>query len=48
MIKIFVGSSSNGEDQAIERVYEQSLYDNASVPIDIIWMRQTNDERDYC
>lgn len=47
MIKIFVGSSSNGEDSDIERVYEQSLYDNASVAIQIIWMRQTNDVNSY-
>jgi len=42
-IKIFIGSSSNGEDSQIEAAYEYSLRHNCSDDIDIVWMRQSND-----
>jgi len=43
-IKIFIGTSSNGEDAKAEMVYEYSIRKNASVPVDITWMKQTHDE----
>jgi hypothetical protein len=40
-IRLFIGTSANGEDADAEMVYEHSLRKNCSVPIDITWMRQT-------
>lgn len=40
MIKIFIGTSPNGEDQKAEQALEYSLRKNCSQPIDITWMRQ--------
>jgi len=42
-LRLFIGTSANGEDADAEMVYEHSLRKNCSVPIDITWMRQTND-----
>lgn len=42
-IRLFIGSSSNGEDAEIECAYEYSLRSNCSREIDIVWMRQVND-----
>tara|TARA_R110002153_G_scaffold85164_2_gene212885 strand:- start:1165 stop:1899 length:735 start_codon:yes stop_codon:yes gene_type:complete len=42
-IRIFIGTSSNGEDAECEMVYEYSIRKNASVPVEITWMRQTHD-----
>lgn len=42
-IKIFIGSSSNGEDALIEMAYEYTLRKNTDRDLEIIWMRQTND-----
>ena len=42
-VRIFIGTSANGEDAEAEMVYEYSLRKNASVPIEITWMRQTRD-----
>ena len=42
-IRIFIGSSSNGEDAEIECAYEYSLRQNCSRELDIVMMRQTND-----
>lgn len=42
-VKIFIGTSSNGEDAEAEMVYEYSLRMNCSRDIDITWMRQTLD-----
>ena len=47
MIRMFIGSSSNGEDKTIEAAYEHSLRKNCSEELDIVWMRQTNDEDSY-
>jgi len=41
--KIFIGTSSNNEDAAIESIYEYTLRKNASSDLDITWMRQSND-----
>jgi len=40
-IRLFIGSSSNGEDWPIERVYEYTLRKNTSRQLEINWMRQT-------
>lgn len=40
MIKIFIGTSPNGEDAKAEQALEYSLHKNCSLPIDITWMRQ--------
>jgi lipopolysaccharide biosynthesis glycosyltransferase len=42
-LKIFIGSSSNNEDAAIESIYEYTLRKNSSIDLDITWMRQSND-----
>lgn len=42
-VKLFIGSSSNGEDQEIELAYEYSLRKNTKRELDITWMRQSND-----
>ena len=47
MIKIFIGSSSNGEDCPTEAIYEYTLRKNCSEELDIVWMRQTNDPKSY-
>lgn len=48
--KVFIGSSSNGEDAEIEAVLEYTLrknYHHTSEPLEIIWMRQTTDPMSY-
>lgn len=42
-VRIFIGSSANGEDAQIEIAYEHSIRRNCSRPVEITWMRQTND-----
>ena len=42
-VKVFIGTSANGEDAKIEMAYEHSIRKNCSREVDIIWMRQTND-----
>lgn len=42
-VRIFIGSSANGEDNEIEIAYEHSIRKNISRDIEITWMRQTND-----
>jgi lipopolysaccharide biosynthesis glycosyltransferase len=46
-LKIFIGSSSNNEDAAIEGIYEYTLRKNCSHDIEITWMRQTNSATSY-
>lgn len=43
VVRIFIGSSANGEDADIETVYEHSIRKNCSKQVEITWMRQTND-----
>jgi lipopolysaccharide biosynthesis glycosyltransferase len=43
-IKIFIGSSPNGEDREIERIYEYSLRKHCTEPLDIEWMKIDKDE----
>jgi hypothetical protein len=42
-MRIFIGSSANGEDAESEAVLEYTLRKNSSKDIDIVWMRQTHD-----
>jgi lipopolysaccharide biosynthesis glycosyltransferase len=42
-VRIFIGSSSNGEDAPIEAAYEYSIFQNCSRDVDVVWMRQSND-----
>jgi hypothetical protein len=46
-LKIFIGSSSNGEDAPIEAIYEYTLRKNCSQDIEIIWMRQSDLDHSY-
>ena len=46
-IKLFIGTSSNGEDNMIESAYEYSLKHNTSRDLDIVWMQQTADKDSY-
>ena len=47
MIKMFIGSSSKGEDADIEMAYEHSLRENCSEELTIEWMRQSDDPNSY-
>ena len=47
MIKMFIGSSSKGEDADIEMAYEYSLRENCSEELTIEWMRQSDDPNSY-
>ena len=47
MIRMFIGSSSQGEDKDIEMAYEHSLRENSSEELDIVWMRQSDDPNSY-
>jgi hypothetical protein len=44
MIKVFVGTSANGEDIKAEQALEYSLRKNCHLPIDITWMRREHGE----
>lgn len=46
-VRLFIGSSSNGEDAPIEAAYEYSIRQNCSREVDIVWMRQTNDHSSF-
>lgn len=46
-VRMFIGTSANGEDARAEMCYEYSLKRYASRPVDITWMRQTNDETSF-
>ena len=46
-LKIFIGSSSNGEDSSIEAIYEYTLRKNCAQDIEIIWMRQSDLDHSY-
>lgn len=42
-VKIFIGSSFNGEDEVAEKTYEYSLRKHSSEPLEITWLRQSSD-----
>ena len=46
-VKLFIGTSANGEDAEIEMAYEYSIRKNTNRKVDIVWMRQTNDEKSF-
>lgn len=43
-IKIFIGTSPNGEDREIERIYEYSLRKNTKQDLEIEWMKLNQDK----
>jgi hypothetical protein len=45
--RIFVGTSPNGEDDVQEKILEYSLRKHASMPLEIIWMRNNNDPDNF-
>lgn len=47
MIRLFVGSSSNGEDATIEAAYLNSIEKHASTEVDLTFMRQTNNPTSF-
>jgi len=46
-IRIFIGSSANGEDKVAEMAYEYSIRKNTSRDVEIVWMRQTKDKDSF-
>ena len=46
-VRLFIGSSANGEDALIEMAYEYTLRKNTDRDLEIVWMRQTNDEKSF-
>jgi hypothetical protein len=42
-VRIFIGTSANGEDAEMEMIYEDSLRRHATGPLEITWMRQNHD-----
>ncbi len=43
MIRVFVGCAPNGEDAESQAVLEYTLRKHASRPVEIVWMRLSND-----
>jgi hypothetical protein len=43
VVRVFVGTSANGEDAEAEMALEWSLKTRSSLPVEITWMRQTHD-----
>jgi len=46
-IRVFIGTSPNGEDAVAEMAYEYSIRKHASREVEIIWMRQTKDPTSF-
>ena len=46
-VRLFIGSSSNGEDALCEMAYEYSLRRETDRELEIVWMRQTNDKSSF-
>ena len=42
-IKLFVGTAPNGEDAESQMVLEYTAKKHSSMPIDIVWMKHSND-----
>jgi hypothetical protein len=47
MIRLFIGSSSNGEDATIEAAYLNSIEKHASKEVELTFMRQTNNPKSF-
>lgn len=43
-VKLFVGCSANGEDVESQAVLEYTVRKNSSLPVDIVWMKQSHDD----
>ena len=43
-VKLFVGCSANGEDAESQAVLEYTVRKNSSLPVDIVWMKQTHNQ----
>lgn len=46
-IKLFVGCAPNGEDAESQMVLEYTARKNSSLPIDIVWMKHSNDPESF-
>ena len=46
-IKLFVGTAPNGEDAESQMVLEYTARKHCSMPIDIVWMKHSNDPMDF-
>lgn len=46
-VRMFIGSSANGEDAVAEMAYEYTLRKNTSRDLEIVWMRQTKDPESF-
>lgn len=42
-VHVFVGCAANGEDAESQAVLEYTLRKHSSLPVDIVWMRQSPD-----
>lgn len=47
MIKLFVGCAPNGEDAESQMVLEYTARKHTSMPLDIVWMKISNDPSSY-
>lgn len=47
MIRLFIGSSANGEDATIEAAYLNSIEKHASTEVDVTFMRQTHNPESF-
>ena len=48
VIKLFVGCAPNGEDAESQMVLEYTARKHSSLPIDIVWMKHSNDPNSFC
>jgi len=46
-VRIFIGTSANGEDKLAEMAYEYSIRNNTDRDVEIVWMRQTRDKSSF-
>lgn len=46
-VRIFIGTSANGEDKVAEMAYEYSIRSNTDREVEIVWMRQTRDTSSF-
>ena len=44
-VRMFIGTSANGEDFKAEAAYEHTLRKNTTRDLEIVWMRKVNDAR---
>ena len=46
-VRLFIGTSANGEDALAEMTYEYTIRKNTDREVEIVWMRQTNDQSSF-